>query len=75
MFCASSVSISLILESVRRVGNVRSAALSIHWRVAFFDEPAVVAKKLDSSVTDARLRPLLVVEEDDIREVIPIGKG
>ena len=27
------------------------------------------------TVTDARLRLLLVVEEDDIREVIPIGEG
>jgi hypothetical protein len=30
---------------------------------------------LFDSVTDARLRLLLVVEEDDIREVIPIGEG
>jgi len=27
------------------------------------------------SVTGARLRLLLVVEEDDVREVIPIGEG
>jgi hypothetical protein len=38
------VSISLILESDHNVGNAWSAALSIHWRIAFFDELAVLIK-------------------------------
>ena len=46
MFWPLSVSISLILESGRSVGNTWSAALSIHWCVVFFDEPAVFDKSL-----------------------------
>jgi hypothetical protein len=41
----SSVSISLILESDRNVGNVWSATLSIYWQVVFFDKPAVMIKE------------------------------
>ena len=45
LFCLSLVSISLILESGCSIGNVWSAALSIHWHVVFFDEPAVLIKE------------------------------